>query len=103
MESARLDIRLPNGLARTVELTGAATLGRDTHNDIVLEEATISLYHALLLAAPHGIVLIDLDSTNGTLVNGTLVPPDSPVLLEDGDLIVLGRVVAHYRIDVEAV
>jgi pSer/pThr/pTyr-binding forkhead associated (FHA) protein len=97
MEPDRLDITLPNGLARTVDLADAATLGRDTQNDIVLEEATISLYHALLLAAPRGIVLIDLDSTNGTLVNGTLVPPDSPMPLVDGDLITLGRVRARFR------
>jgi pSer/pThr/pTyr-binding forkhead associated (FHA) protein len=54
-----------------------------------VDEATPSLYQALLLAEPRGIIVIDLDSTNGTFVNGTLVPPDSPVPLKDGDPIVL--------------
>jgi pSer/pThr/pTyr-binding forkhead associated (FHA) protein len=98
MEFARLDISLPNGLARTVELASIVTLGRDAHNDIVLDEATLSLYHALLLAKPRGIELIDLESTNGTFVNGMLVPPDSPVPLKDGDLIALGRVLARYHV-----
>jgi len=42
-------------------------------------------------------VLIDLDSTNGTLVNGTFVLPDMPVSLEDGEMIELGLVIARYR------
>ena len=97
MQLARLYITSPSGLARTVDLAGAATLGRDVDNDIVLEEVTLSRCHALLLAGPHGSLLYDLDSTNGTLVNGTLVPPDRPVPLADGDLIALGRVLARYH------
>jgi len=34
---------------RTVEVTGVVTVGRDSDNDIVLDEATVSRCHALLL------------------------------------------------------
>jgi pSer/pThr/pTyr-binding forkhead associated (FHA) protein len=51
--------------ARIVELRGATTLGRDNDNDIVIDELTISRCHAVLLVRPQGIVLVDLDSTNG--------------------------------------
>ncbi len=93
----RLHIPSPAGLARTVVLAGTTTIGRDDENDLVLGEATLSRCHAVLLTGAHGIVLIDLDSTNGTLVNGTLVPPDTPVTLADGDLIALGRILARYN------
>jgi pSer/pThr/pTyr-binding forkhead associated (FHA) protein len=97
MEFPRLYITLPAGPARTVELSGVTMIGRDSQNDIVLDEAMISRCHAMLLAKPSGVVLIDLGSTNGTLVNGMFVLPDTQVPLEDGDIIGLGRVIAHYQ------
>jgi pSer/pThr/pTyr-binding forkhead associated (FHA) protein len=97
----RLHITSPAGLARTVVLSGTTTIGRDDENDVVLGEATLSRCHAVLLAGPQGIMLIDLDSTNGTLVNGTFVPPDTPVPLADGDLIALGGVLARYNDGIE--
>jgi pSer/pThr/pTyr-binding forkhead associated (FHA) protein len=81
---------------RFVELRGTTTVGRDSANDIILDELTISRCHALLLVRPEGSVLIDLDSTNGTWVNGIPAPPDEAVPLTDGDTITLGRLVAHY-------
>jgi pSer/pThr/pTyr-binding forkhead associated (FHA) protein len=96
MKVPRLQITSSSGPARTVELADITMLGRDSQNDIVLDEAMISRCHAMLLAKPQGIVLIDLGSTNGTLVNGAFVLPDMPVTLEDGDTIALGRVIARY-------
>jgi pSer/pThr/pTyr-binding forkhead associated (FHA) protein len=96
MLSRRLYITLPSGMARMVELAGVTVIGRDRHNDIVLDDAMISRYHAMLFAESQGVVLIDLESTNGTLVNGTLVLPGTPVPLEHGTLIELGPVIARY-------
>jgi pSer/pThr/pTyr-binding forkhead associated (FHA) protein len=96
MKFPQLHITPPSGAPHTVELANITVLGRDSQNDIVLDEVLISRCHAMLLAKPQGIVLIDLGSTNGTLVNGTFVLPDMPVPLEDGDTIVLGRVIARY-------
>jgi pSer/pThr/pTyr-binding forkhead associated (FHA) protein len=81
---------------RFVELSSTTTVGRDSANDIILDELTVSRCHALLLVRPEGSVLIDLDSTNGTYVNGIPAPPDKAVPLTDGDTIMLGRMVAHY-------
>jgi pSer/pThr/pTyr-binding forkhead associated (FHA) protein len=97
----QLHITSPIGLARTVVLDGATTIGRDDENDVVLGETTLSRCHAVLLAGPQGMLLIDLDSTNGTFVNGTPIPADTPVLLADGDQITLGRVLARYDDGVE--
>jgi pSer/pThr/pTyr-binding forkhead associated (FHA) protein len=88
---------------RIVELRGTTTVGRDSTNDIVLEELTVSRCHVVLFVQPEGIILIDLDSTNGTWVNGIPAPPDQAVSLADGDTITLGRMVARYHAAATAV
>ena len=82
---------------RTIILTATVTVGRDTENDIVLAAATVSRQHALLLRDADSMLLIDLESTNGTLVNGVLAQPDHPVRLADGDTVRFGQVLARYR------
>jgi pSer/pThr/pTyr-binding forkhead associated (FHA) protein len=95
--SPRLSIAEAGRPERSVALTGAATIGRAADNDIVLDEATVSRCHALLLADSQGVILLDLDSTNGTFVNGVPAPPDAQVHLKDGDVIAIGAVVARYQ------
>jgi pSer/pThr/pTyr-binding forkhead associated (FHA) protein len=46
------------------------TIGRDASNDLVLEEEGISGFHAEIQLDEDNIFLIDMDSTNGTCVNG---------------------------------
>jgi pSer/pThr/pTyr-binding forkhead associated (FHA) protein len=81
---------------RTIAVHGTTTIGRDDDNDIVLAAFTVSRCHAVLLGNAAGVQLIDLESTNGTFVNGVPVPPDQPLRLNDGDLIQLGQVLARY-------
>jgi pSer/pThr/pTyr-binding forkhead associated (FHA) protein len=82
---------------RSIAVPDTATIGRDSDNDIVLEAITVSRYHALLLRDTAELLLLDLESTNGTLVNGLVARPDAPVRLVDGDVIRFGQVVACYR------
>ncbi len=50
---------------------GAITLGRGVDNDIVLDHAEISRHHAEVGISPLGtVVLQDLNSTNGTFIEG---------------------------------
>ena len=79
-----------------VPITDTITIGRSTESDIVLEAATVSRQHAMLFPDDGEMLLLDLESTNGTWLNGRLMPPDEPVRLANGDLIQLGEVVAHY-------
>jgi pSer/pThr/pTyr-binding forkhead associated (FHA) protein len=81
---------------RTIAVHDTTTIGRDTDNYIVMETATVSRWHAVLLRDAADALLVDLDSTNGTLVNGTPAQPDEPVRLADGDIMQLGEVVARY-------
>ena len=79
-------------------IEGHTTIGRDNGNDIVLESITVSRQHALLMCDAAGVQLLDLESTNGTLVNGVQLPPDAPVRLADGDVVRIGQVIARYSI-----
>jgi pSer/pThr/pTyr-binding forkhead associated (FHA) protein len=49
-----------------------------------------------LLRDTEEVLLVDLESTNGTWVNGVCVSPEAPVRLVDGDVIWLGQVVVRY-------
>ncbi|MFQ6058844.1 MAG: FhaA domain-containing protein [Anaerolineae bacterium] len=70
------------------------TLGRSLDNDIILEDRSVSRHHALLVRRYGRYTLHDLDSANGTLVNGQ---PISQCLLRDGDVIALGDVELIFR------
>src|SRR5829696_1361032 len=79
-----------------VPITDTMTISRSTESDIVLAAATVSRQHAMLFPDAGEMLLLELESTNGTWLNGRQVPPDEPVRLADGDLIQLGEVLAHY-------
>jgi predicted component of type VI protein secretion system len=79
-----------------VTVADTLTIGRDSDNDLVLESITVSRQHALLLRDEAGLLLFDLESTNGTLLNGVPVRPDEPVRLANGDVIQFGEVVVRY-------
>ncbi|MFW6075306.1 MAG: FHA domain-containing protein [Chloroflexota bacterium] len=69
-------------------------LGRYPNNEVVIENSTVSAYHAEIIRRPdnrHEIV--DRESRNGTRVNGALVRTQ---ILKDGDLITLGGATLHY-------
>jgi pSer/pThr/pTyr-binding forkhead associated (FHA) protein len=48
-------------------------LGRDTEADIAVKDPLVSRRHAAIIYHDGGFVLQDLESTNGTTVNGTLI------------------------------
>ncbi|MDO5117182.1 MAG: DUF3662 domain-containing protein [Eggerthellaceae bacterium] len=64
------------------------TVGRDTTNDIIVNDINASRQHAELRLEPQGFWSItDLESTNGTFVNGCEI---SACALSDGDSITIG-------------
>ena len=64
------------------------TIGREEGNEIQLNDERISRFHAKLQRDHDQIVLTDLESTNGTKVNGEEVQIR---ILRFGDLVSLGR------------
>src|SRR5205085_12466501 len=82
--------------ARMIELAGAVTIGRTADNDIVLESDGVSHCHAMLLAQPEGVILLDLGSTFGTFVDAVQALPDAPMRLPNGAQITIGRALLRY-------
>lgn len=82
--------------ARVIDLLGSATIGRTADNDIVLDSDGVSHCHAMLLAQPSGVDLVDLGSTFGTYIDAVPALPDEPVRLADGAQISIGRAALRY-------
>ena len=66
------------------------TIGREEGNPIQLNDERISRFHLKIQEDQHKIVLTDLQSTNGTKVNGESV---QLWVLRPGDVIALGRTI----------
>jgi len=64
------------------------TIGRRSHNDLVIDNLAVSGEHAVLFKTGDDMYLEDLGSTNGTTVNGQ---PIKKHLLLGGDLIEIGK------------
>jgi pSer/pThr/pTyr-binding forkhead associated (FHA) protein len=60
------------------------------------QEGYVSRRHAHIIKARNGYFIADLDSSNGTLVNERLLPPQRPRLLRNGDQITIGEVVIQF-------
>lgn len=74
---------------KTFPLTQAYVhIGRSQQNDIVIENPHISRIHARLIRQKDVYILEDLNSTNGTFLNGRRIM--HPVVLQPGDRIRLG-------------
>jgi len=73
-------------------LPGAVkTIGRATGADFIVDAALVSRVHCRLTGLPDGqLELCDLESTNGTYVNGVRI--GQPLQLVSGDLVQVGRV-----------
>ncbi|MBA3875780.1 MAG: hypothetical protein C0498_02400 [Anaerolinea sp.] len=71
---ATLAVTDPNGSSRRIVADrGSLTIGRANSNGLVLADARASRHHARLVARDGLLILSDLDSTNGTRVNGQAV------------------------------
>ena len=77
-------------------LSNSLTLGRVADNDIALDDDTfMSSHHARIELRPEGVWVVDLDSTNGTFVNGQRVSGDRS--LRKGDRLQVGSTVLEMR------
>ncbi len=65
-----------------------ATIGRLSDNTVVIDNAAVSGHHACVFADGDQLVVEDLQSSNGTFVNGTRV---SRHALQHGDVVQVGK------------
>jgi pSer/pThr/pTyr-binding forkhead associated (FHA) protein len=71
-------------------------IGNGENCDVRITDEAVSTRHASLRRTTQGLVLTDLDSTNGTFVNND---PDriSKVVMQDEDLIRIGTTYLKFR------
>jgi Protein of unknown function (DUF3662)/FHA domain len=67
-------------------------LGRAIDNDVVVDSQRVSRYHTQLRWVDAGWLVYDLDSTNGTWLDGERISTSRPGLLEAGSRLRLGDV-----------
>ena len=73
---------------KTVDLrSGAVSIGRAADSDIHIKDSTVSSRHAKIVTYFDASYIEDLDSTNGTFVNGKRVQKH---ILNPGDVISVG-------------
>ena len=86
---SKLILTDPNGQTRDIPLDRERiTLGRHPDNDVVLDDRAASGRHAAIVTILRDSFLEDLQSTNGTKVNGKKVRSAD---LSDGDEIEVGH------------
>ncbi|HVT43214.1 MAG TPA: FHA domain-containing protein [Thermoanaerobaculia bacterium] len=93
----------PDGTSRDVFplLDPEHTIGRLEGNSITLNDGSVSSRHARIVRTEGGFVIEDLQSRNGTFVNGERVADRRT--LSDGDLIRIGKVILTFNIAQESV
>ena len=72
------------------------TIGRKPHNEIVIDNLAVSGEHAAIVTILNDSFLEDLDSTNGTLVNGASIKKH---FLQNNDVIEIGKYKLKYLND----
>lgn len=71
-----------------VDILGPVVVGRSPNSDIVVDEPYVSATHARFSLQGPALVLEDLGSLNGTLVNNHLI--EQAVTIRDGDEVQIG-------------
>lgn len=91
---AKLILSLESMVLREIKLeTDKLKIGRKPHNDLQIDNLAVSGEHAVITTIQGDSFLEDLNSTNGTMINGK---PVQKHFLQDGDVIELGKYKLKY-------
>lgn len=86
--------KVDNGEVESVSMYDTLSIGRDTVNDFVVNDELVSAHHCVITLENGNMYIEDMQSTNGTIVNGILI--HSKTQLKSNDLLLLGGV--EYRV-----
>jgi pSer/pThr/pTyr-binding forkhead associated (FHA) protein len=90
----KMIVSIDGVVIKEVQLTKDRTsLGRRPYNDIVIDNLAVSGEHAVLQMSGNEVYLEDLNSTNGTYVNGKAVKKQ---LLQNNDTVEIGKYKIKY-------
>jgi hypothetical protein len=90
----KMIVSIDGVVIKEVQLTkDRTTLGRRPYNDIVIDNLAVSGEHAVLQMSGNEVYLEDLNSTNGTYINGKAVKKQ---LLQNSDTVEVGKYKIKY-------
>ena len=99
--NARLELLVSDdpglGESSSWSVGDCAVLGRDPAADITINLAPVSRRHCQIERRSNGWWLLDLDSSNGTWVNGDRVNNDARALRDNDELVIAGSVTLRFR------
>jgi chromosome segregation ATPase len=90
-------VRIDGGRNEAHALSRRTRIGRAPGCELHIDSSSVSRHHALVLANSRDIIIEDLHSTNGVLVNGRKVTRQ---LLTDGDILTIGE--AQFRLSMKS-
>ncbi len=93
----KLVVSLDGLVIKEVQITkDKTTLGRRPYNDIVIDNLAVSGEHAVLQMVGADVFIEDLNSTNGTYINGKAIKKQ---LLTHNDTVEIGKYKIKYMVD----
>jgi pSer/pThr/pTyr-binding forkhead associated (FHA) protein len=93
----KLVVSLDGVVIKEVQITkDKTTLGRRPYNDIVIDNLAVSGEHAVLQMVAQDVFIEDLNSTNGTYINGKAVKKQ---LLAHNDTVEIGKYKIKYLVE----
>ncbi len=93
----KLVVSLDGVVIKEVQITkDKTTLGRRPYNDIVIDNLAVSGEHAVLQMVGADVFIEDLNSTNGTYINGKAVKKQ---LLQHNDTVEIGKYKIKFMVD----
>ena len=93
----KLVVSLDGVVIKEVQITkDKTTLGRRPYNDIVIDNLAVSGEHAVLQMVGADVFIEDLNSTNGTYINGKAVKKQ---LLTHNDTVEIGKYKIKFLVD----
>jgi pSer/pThr/pTyr-binding forkhead associated (FHA) protein len=93
----KLVVSLDGVVIKEVQITkDKTTLGRRPYNDIVIDNLAVSGEHAVLQMSGSDVYIEDLNSTNGTYINGRAIKKQ---LLAHNDTVEIGKYKIKYLVE----
>ena len=93
----KLVVSLDGVVIKEVQITkDKTTLGRRPYNDIVIDNLAVSGEHATLQMVAADVFIEDLNSTNGTYINGKAIKKQQ---LSHNDTVEIGKYKIKYLVD----
>ena len=93
----KLVVSLDGVVIKDVQITkDKTTLGRRPYNDIVIDNLAVSGEHAVLQMAGQDVFIEDLNSTNGTYINGKAIKKQQ---LSHNDTVEIGKYKIKYLVE----